>query len=396
MKKKTMILLVISLLMAFGNAEVINAKKLMYLGHQYDGKVNDQNIPEGKGKIVIGELTIGGMFNGKTINDATFKTDWLKYDGVITYDREDAVTLKKGGAFTLFYYIKEEIHPIEYQSETRIQLDRLTGKAYDVKEELDEDLVITKDSLYNIILKLPFKFEPKGIPAELNPPSIVNKKAEYNLRKYGIEGDYRGEIYAYIVSNEKDIECFVKDYKDEEGRSWSYIGEYKDVFGRYKRDMSYLVSYPDDCQYTSSGSWLVAYPDTTFVKFINSDYTGHRILFPFNGKTYKSGEGIAVKNLDEVATRLSDFIRYQSENKKIQLQSGVIIIVPESKKTISVSEMEKYLQDNLFSVVQISNLFSANVFAYDEPKQIDPNSVSERDSDYIGKVVDKKFIPKNK
>ena len=389
MKKK--VLLLIALLLPL----MVGAKKLTYLGHQYDGKVNGQNIPEGKGKIDIGGLIIEGMFNGKTINDATFKTEWLKFDGTITYDRDDEITLKQGGSLTMYYYIREEIRPLVMGNyKLQLSLNNMAGKTKSTIEKLNEDMIVNRNSLIKMTLKLPFTFEMKGVPSELNPPLTVSKKAEYELGKYEIYGQHYGDdgMYAYLVSSDQESQCFVKDYKDNEGRSWTYVGSYDASFiGGGKREMQFIVTYPDGSQYVSNGNWLLVYPDSKYMKYINGSYTSNKLLLPINGKTYKEGEGVTVKKIGDIA-ELSDFLRYNLEKQKITLQSGVAIIVPESKKNMSVSEMEKYLQDNLFSIVQTSNLFAANIYVSDRPDM----DIEEHSQYCIGRYVDGKYVPNSK
>jgi len=387
MKKK--VLLLIALLLPL----MVGAKKLTYLGHQYDGKVNGQNIPEGKGKIDIGGLIIEGMFNGKTINDATLKTDWLKFDGSVEYGREDAVTLKEGGVLTKYYYQTQDIRVERNYNGWTIYESSLPGKQKNTVENLSQDKVIDNQGLQEEPLTLPFTFEMTGIPSELNPP-IVKKKGEFPLMKYSIwtrDGRQEGYMYAYVANTQPGVNDFVEGYKDDEGRSWTYIGAGEFVFIG-KREMQFFVIYPDGSNYVYDGSWTLSYPSQKKVMFHNDFYEKGRMLLLVNGDKYEEGKDVAVRKIGEI-TGLSDFLTYYSEQKKVTLPSGVEIIVPEKLKNMSAMEIEKFLQDNVFSIVKTSNLFAAPIYIDDRPLR---SGNEYRSNNCLGRYVDGKFIPQKR
>ena len=160
--EKKVFMMALSLIMLFGDWQNASAKKLVYLGHEYNGKVNDKNIPEGKGKIDNGGLIIEGIFDGKTINDAKFQTEWLSYNGTITYDREMKVILKQGGKLNKFYYKENEIQtspaeaspsfhqPIIYLSSINGVKKKVATDNIDGDREVDILCILHHANNYNI------------------------------------------------------------------------------------------------------------------------------------------------------------------------------------------------------------------------------------------------------
>ena len=51
MSKRTILLAMTVLFLLIGTSQSLMAKKVVYLGHQYDGIVNKEDVPEGKGEI---------------------------------------------------------------------------------------------------------------------------------------------------------------------------------------------------------------------------------------------------------------------------------------------------------------------------------------------------------
>lgn len=95
--------LLVTFLLLMGLPLQSTAKKVVYLNHQYDGKVK-QGEPMGKGKIKIGDVIIKGIFNGTSVTEATINTNpyALEYIGDLSFDESDMLTLKKG-SLSLIY-----------------------------------------------------------------------------------------------------------------------------------------------------------------------------------------------------------------------------------------------------------------------------------------------------
>ena len=385
MSKKIIYYLIVSMLLLSGNILTVTAKKLMYLGHEYDGKVNDRNLPEGKGKIDIGGLIIKGNFNGKTINDATFETEWLKYCGSIAYDREDNLTLKQGGQITSYYYIKEELKLFDYGRHYGGSSYGLDGKQKSIKEVLTQDSIVNNNSLKEAILKLPYTFEMDNVPSELQPPTNVKTYGEYQLEKYEYT-DIRGKfrlIYLVPQNPQSSILNKVKDYRDEQGRIWNY-SESKDFFGKVK--IRYNVNYPEGSTYTNYGYWLIAKPNARYgFKEENQDcmlVVNDEISIIIKGFVRESG--------------VNAFLQYQPEDAKISLPSGISLLLPKEVKNYSKLEMELMLKEKVFSLFQTRTPFAASIFAGDY--EVDWNKDWAnffKAEDLIGKYDNGAYIPNN-
>lgn len=278
MKKKTIIQVLLFLIFLSGGYQNASAKKIVYLGHEYNGKVNKQNIPEGKGKIDIGGLIIEGFFEGNTINDATFSTEWLSYNGTVTYDRDMKIVLKQGGKFIKYYYNQNDIRTAPAEATTYrqpiIYKSSLQGvKKRSVTENLDTDKEVDKDLLYKETLKLPVSFEMEDVPNELNPPHVDTTR-DYPLIKYRIWDNHlnNDEMFAYVVPTK--VSKWGIDYKDEQNRLWYYSRE--EVKGEKSPKVTYKVTYPDGSFYSNSmltllnqrhagaeglDRWMLYYPD---------------------------------------------------------------------------------------------------------------------------------------
>lgn len=377
---KNLSLKLISLLMVFGSVQVANSKKLTYLGHEYNGKVNSQNIPEGKGKIDIGGLIIEGMFDGKTINDATFKTEWLRYDGNVVFGREDNISLKQGGVLTKYYYQIQDIRVERIMNRWTIYENSLPGKLKSYEEKLSQDKEISYEGLKKEPLRIPFKFNMTGVPFELNPP-VVNKMGEFPLANFAIwrsVGRQEGDMLAYVANTMPEANTFVQNYKDDEGRIWTYIEAFEDGV----KEMRFFVTYPNGSQYNNEGSWKLVYPDGV-VNYTNSNLQHLQLIVV--------DDEIAIKNFG-CNTELNDFLRYQSGQAKIPLTSGVAIIIPQGKRDISVSEMENLLKEKVFSLFQIKAPFAAKIYAMDGATEQKNYQYDSKDY-YLGRYDNGRYIP---
>lgn len=375
MNKHFLIMTVTALIMALGMSQSVMAKTITYLGHEYSGKVNDRNIPEGKGKITIGELIIKGDFSDKTINNATFETGWLKYNGVVEYSRENVITLKRGGIFTKYYYNKRDIS-ITYLGSSYDQINdySLTGKIKSKEETLSQDIKTDYESLEKEPFRFNYSFKAEGIPSELNPPESFNSIIKFSLRRY-VTRNMRhlgiNEIYAYVIDTESNNRSVVKNYKDDKDRSWTYIK-------KAGQDVKYSVTYPDSSQYLYNGSWVLVYPNKKNV-FFNSKYPKH----------LKVNNEVVIKirgYYDDI--NVDEFVKYQAEKRKIVLPSGVDVILSKNKKNLDSSALEQYLNNDVFALFQTPNPFEAKVYCTDN------DNIS--DDDNIGRFSNGQFIPAKK
>ena len=111
MKKNCIILFAMTLIIAFCFTPSMMAKKISYMGYQYNGKINKENIPEGQGTITMSvqdlidksktiDFSISGIFNGPNVTNGFFSTTWLSYKGDIEIKDGNSFVLKKGGIIT--------------------------------------------------------------------------------------------------------------------------------------------------------------------------------------------------------------------------------------------------------------------------------------------------------
>lgn len=390
MKKQILIQILSVLIVLLGSFQLVNAKKIVYLGHEYNGKVNNQNIPEGKGKIDIGGLTVEGVFSGKTINEASFNTEWLTYYGTITYDRGNKVTLKQGGKFIKYYYNENDIRTAPAEATTYhqpiIYLSSLQGvKKRSFTENLDADREVDKDSLYKETLKYSNSFEMENVPTELNPPHI-DTTIDFPLIKYRLWDNRLNdkEMCAYVVPSE--MSKSVNKYKDKQGRIWYYgeAGLLKVKFGK-GQPTYYKVIYPNKSQYVSDGSWVV----NCSGKYNHVYDAKHKVLLEDNNSLIKNFTG---------GIELSDFLRYVEAGKTdITLPIGTEILIPYDDrwpnsvyKYKSAEEIEQFI-NKLLSYYTLGTPFGAKIYYRGRDDNFNASS-----SDYLGQYENGHYIPKKK
>lgn len=355
-----------TLIMALGMNQNVMAKTITYLGHEYSGKVNDRNMPEGKGKITIGELIIKGDFSDKTISNASFETQWLKYNGVVEYSRENEIILKRGGIFTKYYYNARDIERTGVKNQ--LYDYSLAGKLKSKEEPLSQDVKTDYERLKKEPFRLNYSFKAEGIPSELDPPELFNSMVEYSLEEYNVRNmgyQFVKNIFAYVIDTESNNVTEIKKYKDEKNRIWDYKKD-------WQQNVSFLVTYPDSSQYASDGSWTLKYPGGQKVFHFSKSPKKLQLNKELLIKIHGFYEDIEV----------AEFVSHQSEKKKIILPSGVDMFLFDEKENLGASELEQYLKTEVLSVFQIPNSFEANIF--------NSNKVN------IGKYSNGKFIPVGK
>lgn len=234
-------------------------KKVKYLGHKYEGAVDNNNIPAGNGVLNIGDkwswLSIEGNFDGQSVTEAEVRKyayngeRETSFVGTVTFDESENVTLKAGGSLSITYYDwREKKHS---------------------KEVLEEDRVVDKRSFEPQSIKLPYFFKPRSLPSELNPPTEVT--VYYTLTK-------ENEKFMDISKSEKEKLEVLKGYKDNEGRIWDYQRE-----GR-----QFSVKYPDGSffEYNSEGyqvNFEIHYPDGKIISGDRGDLNLGNSFYIRNG-----------------------------------------------------------------------------------------------------------------
>lgn len=250
MKKLFFAIVAMFLLMGV-NSNVIAqnpVKKVKYLKHVFEGEVN-KKVPEGKGTMFFDGFTVQGDFQGNEVTNATLSIDNsdITYNGSLSFDESQNVTLKHGGEIKTFLYTRtnhnwsgettfSEYTP--YVIET-ISTDKNVSINFFNKSELDFQYTVSVD----------WKDKIKEF---FNPPVITqtfHKKATKTQVLVRYDGneieEFKGEPYNPLVCKLKTVFILedipekyltkVNEYKDEKGRSWNVDGNdvsIKDEKGR--------------------------------------------------------------------------------------------------------------------------------------------------------------------
>ena len=182
-------------------------KKVKYLGHNYQGAVDNNKVPAGNGTMNVNGLLIEGIFDGHSATDAeVWRTSYLgtsttSFKGTITYDESENITLKAGGTIsTSYYYGKFGNHD---------------NKGY-VKETLKEDRMVNSSNFEPQSIKMSYTFRP-NIDKKLNPPSEFTTNYTLTLQDY--EHSEKGADGYYRTVKEKRF----LDLKDEEKEKYQVI-----------------------------------------------------------------------------------------------------------------------------------------------------------------------------
>lgn len=236
MNKKTIILSFVALIIALGMNQSVMAKKITYLGYQYNGKINKENIPEGKGTITMtvpnlikegemSEFSIAGIFNGPVITNAYFETSWLSYRGDVEIKEENSFVLKKGGVITTnaYHFTGMNIRPELIQH-------------YNI--EVSEDTPANYLELKNVPITIAIPFSYSNKIEKLNPPATIPftlypSKCKTKTKDYS--GTWGDSYIIYYDLNSLRIKT-PSTFTDEEGRVWEQDKRWAE---------HYTVTYPD-------------------------------------------------------------------------------------------------------------------------------------------------------
>ena len=230
MKKISILLYAITLLIAFCYTPSVMAKKISYMGYQYNGKINKENIPEGKGTITMWvedfidksktiDFSISGIFYGPNVTSAYFSTTWLSYKGDLEIKEGNSFVLKKGGVITTNAY------SFGFSGgATAIEPDRI--------EHYDITLTENKQMNYSELtqISMPYTMPFPSAPSELNPPSklFIDIKPSICCKLVRDVNGVRGEskIAYYNINTlsnlKRSSEGAYFTYKDSEGRTWKF------------------------------------------------------------------------------------------------------------------------------------------------------------------------------
>ena len=252
MNKNCFILTVTALFIALGMSQSVMAKKIEYLGHYYNGKVNKQKIPEGEGGIAIGNVAVFGTFNANNITNAKIEEDWIKISGAISFDESDRITVKAGSNISSTVYLSSTIKYIT--DEDNLKKKSMLVVSHVFQKTLEKDSIVDLASThadFNVYTKMG-DFVPNPptvisqVHAELVPIEISYDILDISGRRTGQTAKRQTKIYKI----EKKIEEYRLDnYKDEFGRIWNVSGPQKNGVGCIGK-----VVYPNG-DYVETDGW---------------------------------------------------------------------------------------------------------------------------------------------
>lgn len=250
-----MLVMIITVLTMPQNIEA-KEKKVVYLGHQYKGEVDQNKVPAGNGTININGLCISGIFEGSNVTDAKVtKTQETAIDalfsGKVKFDETNNITLEKGGILSCRYLQKTE--------KRRCHM------------ELKEDKIVNFDNFDPTEIYIPYNDDYYKISKVLNPPIVKREKAIWRSK---IDWWGNGKM-EYGFKIDQDVSAFplskLDGYKDEQGRVWDF-----EDYGFGSEE--YKVTYPNGSFYhikytggAGSPEWIINYPD------------GNKLMFDVNG-----------------------------------------------------------------------------------------------------------------
>jgi len=172
------------------------AKKIEYLGHAYNGKVNKQGVPEGKGLMIINDLQVRGVFADRTVTDASVHylvqqgkyTYWgenSNFTGTVIFDESDKITLKAGGKLNIKYYDPKPNY-MDRISQAHMNYDlpkdRVVGTDFFI---VPNHIVVTKETTSFAERDWSRVCSNYGIDKQLmTPPSTFTSYVEYNFSSY--------------------------------------------------------------------------------------------------------------------------------------------------------------------------------------------------------------------
>lgn len=338
------------LVLFFGMSQGAMAKKVTYLGHQYKGDVNKEKVPYGEGMIFIDGRKIVGLFNGNTVTQATIACSDIKFEGEVTFNETNNITLKAGGKLTKYYYTGDQLKPSKFNpnASTKEYVYREDVIEYQKQtyEILSEDIEIDR-----MLTKSPFiyTFEMKmiNVPNSLNPP-LIKYSINIPLKTYELRTKntltYLRDIDIYLIPEKlvyKNIN--ITNYKkDEQGRVWSYNPSTRE----------YKVTYPDGSYYAENGYGNVG-----------NDYRDIRVNWKVfladnvtvEGIRYHGGEEkevIHMKNKIVVVKGQSvdDFIQINESKTIPQKEEIQVKFTDRDMRTLSDEQVEKIIKEEIIPV----------------------------------------------
>lgn len=274
MNKRIFIMSFVALFMALDMSQSVMAKKITYLGHYYNGKVNKEKIPEGEGGIAIADVAVFGTFNANNITNAKIEEDWIKITGEISFDKSDCITVKAGSKISGRVYLSSTINFITKEEDLKPN-GHFAVVSYEFKKTLKKDSIVDLASAY-----ADFNFRTKVYELAPNPPTVRSQihaelvpiEIDYDVmdawgRRTGQTAKRQTKIYK-IEKRIKDIEYRLENHKDEFGRIWNVSGPTS--LGKCVGKVTYPNgNYITTTESGSIGEWEIKYPNDFVLRYDN-------------------------------------------------------------------------------------------------------------------------------
>lgn len=264
-----------TLIIAFCFTPSVMAKKIEYLGHYYNGKVNKQKIPEGEGGILIADVAVLGTFDANYITNAQIETDWIEIRGNISFDESDRITVKAGSNIYNTVYTTSIGISTEYDLKT---MSHVFHKV--LEKDSIVDLSSTQADIYVPTKVAELAPNPptiiSHIHAELVPIEISYEAKDFTGRKTGQWAKRQTKIYK---TEEKinQSEYRLDNYKDKFGRVWNVSGP-KTKWLRCAGKVTYPNgSYIETDEEGIVKEWEINYPNGFVLKY--NQGTGQRVIY---------------------------------------------------------------------------------------------------------------------
>lgn len=294
MKKLNFLLTMVALLFAMSMTQNVMAKKKIYLGHEYKGKLNKQKRPEGQGTINVGDLLIRGIFNDRSVTDAeVIIADHIegphncRFNGTITYDESNNIVLKADGIFST-RYLEGRWSFDGYVFEKAI-MDAMT----ELKDTLKEDRIVNSDNFEVKQIQVPYTYELKWHNDEfgkLGFSNAVKTHCTLYLRSAIIIREVYNNTIKYntsLFALHYTVNCPIDkvEFIDNKGRTLIGVINQKD--GEIE---SFMVKYPNgsffDHYFTAKDEvYKIVYPDGNALEIITPHYATRPYVSIGNGFT---------------------------------------------------------------------------------------------------------------
>lgn len=334
MKKNSILLYAITLLIAFCCTLSVMAKKITYLGHYYNGDVK-KNVPEGEGGILIADVAVLGTFDANYITNAKIETDWIEIRGNISFDESDRITVKAGSNIYNTVYTTSIGISTEYDLKT---MSHVFHKV--LEKDSIVDLSSTQADIYVPTKVAELAPNPptiiSHIHAELVPIEISYEAKDFTGRKTGQWAKRKTMVYKTEKSIE-ETEYRLDNYKDKFGRIWNVYGPIRTNRGKCAGKVTYPNgSYIKTDEEGSVSEWEIKYPNGFVLKYNQGE--GKRVI-------YSDG---TIINFTTSVDNIDKHLSYYISSTTINREELCDIIFPKSQiSKLSSKEIEKLINEKI-------------------------------------------------